>query len=242
MKARFSALMAPTGRLRDLDVYLLEQRSFFDLVPSTMHAGLEGMFTLLDERRANEQASLADHFRGERYRKDIKALAKLFGKRHKLAPGPNARRGSYDFACELIWKRYRRIRRIAASLTTETPDDDVHALRIECKKLRYLMEFFAPVFPQDAFRRILKPLKKLQDSLGLFNDCAVQQTALTAFADSLGDEPRKLEIAQSVGALVLVLHRQQAAERERTVAAFAHFNSDRVQRTFRQLFHDGKEA
>lgn len=33
LKARFSALMAPTGQLRDLDVYLLDRQRFFDLVP-----------------------------------------------------------------------------------------------------------------------------------------------------------------------------------------------------------------
>ena len=242
LQARFAALMAPTGLLRDIDVYLLERRGFFDLVPAMMHAGLERMFAILRDRRAGEQAGLAEHVRGKSYRKEIKALSRLFAKRRKLTPGSNAGRAAYDFACELIWKRYRKIRRIADGLTAETPDAEVHELRIECKKLRYLMEFFGPVFPQESFRDILKPLKKLQDSLGLFNDSSVQQAGLTAFVGSLGDEPGRLEIAQSVGALVVILHQQQAAERERIVEAFAHFNSDFMQRAFRELFHEGRRA
>jgi CHAD domain-containing protein len=242
LKARFSGLMAPTGRLRDLDVYLLDQQRFFDLVPDTMNGGLEAMFALLADRRAEAQATLAEHLRSKAYAKEIKALAKLFAKRKKLMPGPNASRASYDLACELIWKRYRKIGRVAAGLTITTPDAEVHELRIECKKLRYLMEFFAPVFPQDGFRSILKPLKKLQDSLGLFNDFAVQQARLLTFSETLGDEPRKLEIAQNLGALVVVLHQSQVAEREKIVAAFADFNDDRTQQTFRHLFHTGKEG
>src|SRR5690606_3590948 len=123
-----------------------------------------------------------------------------------------------------------------------TPDAEIHELRIECKKLRYLMEFFSPVFPKDGFRSILKPLKKLQDSLGLFNDRAVQQVRLLTFSDTLGGEPRKLEIVQSLGALVVVLHQNQMAEREKIVAAFTNFNGDRTQQTFRQVFHAGKEG
>lgn len=242
LKARFSVLMAPTGRLRDLDVYLLDQQRFFDLVPQTMRGGLEAMFALLAKRRTDAHAALAEHLGGKAYGKEIKALAKLFSKRRKLMPGPNASRASYDFACELIWKRYRKIGRIAAGITTETPDAEIHELRIECKKLRYLMEFFAPVFPQEDLRSILKPLKKLQDSLGLFNDMAVQQVRLLTFSDTLGDEPRKLEIVQSLGALIVVLHQQQMAERERIVAAFDDFHEDRMQQIFRQLFHAEKEG
>jgi len=242
LKARFSALMAPTGPLRDLDVYLLEQQGFRDLVPERMQAGLDRMFALLRDRRTAEQQRLAAHLRSKAYQKEIKALAKLFAKRRKLLPGPNASRASFDLACELIWKRYRRIRRIAAELTARTPQDEVHELRIECKKLRYLMEFFGPVFAQDDLRSILKPLKSLQDSLGLFNDYAVQQAWLEAFAEGLDDRPHQLEIAQSVGALVIVLHQKQEAERERIVAAFARFNSDKMQRIIRKLFHDGKGA
>lgn len=240
LKARFSALMVPTGPLRDLDVYLLAQQDFCDLVPDRMHAGLDRMFARLRDRRAAEHAKLAAHLRSKGYQKEIKALAKLFARRRKLLPGPNASRASFDLACELIWKRYRRIRRIAAGLTAETPDEEVHELRIECKKLRYLMEFFGPVFPRGDFQNVLKSLKELQDSLGLFNDYAVQQARLQAFADDIGDAPHKLDIAQSVGALVIVLHQKQLAEREKIVAAFTRFNSDRMQRTIRRLFHEGK--
>jgi len=241
LKMRFSALMAPTGSLRDLDVYLLEQASFYALVPHTMHDGLDAMFSLIANKRMEEQARLAAHLKTHRYKKEIKALAKLFSKKHKLKPGPNSSRASHDLACELIWKRYRKICRLAATIHVTTPDQEIHALRIECKKLRYLMEFFGPTFPQELFDSILKPLKQLQDSLGLFNDCSVQQLNLQTFVDSLSDEQHRFKITQSVGSLMTLLYQRQFAEREKIMNAFAHFSSDRIQRSFRTLCQNKKE-
>ncbi len=241
LKARFAALMAPTGPLRDDDVYLLERRSFYAMVPDTMHGGLDRMFERVGQRRLAAWAGLADRLRGKGYIREIEALMDLFSRRKTLLPGPNADRMSQDLASELIRKRYRRIRRIAAGLTAGMPDDEVHALRVECKKLRYLIEFFGPMFQQDGLHDILKSLKKLQDSLGSFNDCVVQQAGLLAFLDNLGDEPRRLEIAQSIGALVTVLHQRQIVEHEKIVQAFAHFSGDGMRQAFRRLFHDGKD-
>jgi len=242
LKERFSALMAQSGPLRDLDVYLLERQSFYELVPETMHPGLDAMFALIETRRADEHRRLAAHLRTKSYEKEMKALVKLFSRRRKLLPGPNASRTSRDLARELIWKRYRRIRRVASGLVASAPDAEVHRLRIECKKLRYLMEFFGPVFPAEPFRALLKPLKRLQDSLGEFNDLSVQQKNLQSFVAGLGAEPRRLEIAQSAGALITVLHQRQIALREKILAAFARFNSDRTHRTFRAVFHDGEDS
>lgn len=241
LKTRFSALMIPTGPLRDLDVYLLEQQSFYSLVPRTMHNGLDAMFSLIRSRRTDEQAHLAIHLKTGHYKKEIKALAKLFSKKHKLKPGPDSSRTSYDLACELIQKRYRKICRLATAINVTNPDQEIHQLRIECKKLRYLMEFFDPVFPQEPFNSILKSLKRLQDSLGLFNDCVVQQINLQAFVDSLNDEQHKLGITQSVGSLITVLYQRQSAEREKITDTFARFSNGRMQRSFRVLFQSRKE-
>ena len=158
-------------------------------------------------------------------------------------PGPNAALGPYEYASAQIWKRYRKICRIASAIGPDTADVEVHDLRIHCKKLRYLMEFFASLFPQAAFKSLLKPLKILQDNLGMINDYAVQQINLQQFLRKVGNWPDgvDLEVAQSVGALTAALHAQQAEERAKTVKSFAAFNSPQIQQTFRVLFRAQKE-
>lgn len=243
LKVRFSALMAPTGRLRDLDVYLLERESFYRLVPESLHAGLDRLFTMIGEEREEARARLARHLQSSAYDKDIRALTKLFEKRRKLLAGPNAARKSHGFACMLIWKRYRRICKAAALLGPASPDAEVHALRIDCKKLRYLMEFFAPAFPKAEISALLRPLKRLQDGLGLFNDLAVQQESLQQFVNELGSSvgDRHLDVAQSVGALIAVLHQRQEEERAKLHGALDQFTDAGTGAAFADLFHPGKE-
>ena len=238
LKARFSALMGPTGRLRDLDVYLLERQRYYDLLPDCLHDGLDQMFQMFALERKSERTRLARHLRSAEYEREMMALTKLFASRKKLKPGPNADIGAHDYACLLIWKRYRKICRIAQGIGADTDEAEVHKLRIHCKKLRYLMEFFGAVFPRAPFKALLKPLKRLQDNLGRFNDYAVQQVSLQRILQGLDAKggPEPLRVAQSVGALIAVLHSQQAAERARVVESFARFNSAETQQMFRDLF------
>ncbi len=239
LKTKFAKLMEPTGRLRDLDVYLLERQKFYDLVPKTLHSGLDIMFKLFAEQRRAEFAKLARHLHSKSYQKDISQLAKLFHKRKKLKAGAKADRKAHDYACGLIWKRYSRVRKITARIGPETDDAEVHALRIQCKKLRYLMAFFRPIFPKTEFKSLIKPLKELQDSLGLFNDYSVQQASLQDFLHKASDWPNavSLAVAQSVGALTAVLHHRQINERTKVIQSFARFNDPAMQETFQNLFH-----
>ncbi len=242
LKQRFSDLMAPTGRLRDLDVYLLEREFFFDLLPESLHGGLERMFEMFAAERGQALQKLSKHLKSKGYEAEITKLIHLFDTPKKLHAGPEADAPAHDFASALIWKRYRKICKIAAGIDDQTEDEEVHELRIQCKKLRYLMEFFAPAFPKDDFKSLIKPLKKLQDNLGLFNDYSVQQESLKDFLEGLGagDHAGNMQLAQSVGALIAVLHQRQLAERQKVVESFAAFNSPETQATFRDLFHGGE--
>lgn len=239
LKTAFSNLMAPTGRLRDLDVYLLDRDTYFDLVPAPLHDGLEVMFDLFAQERQQQLADLTTHFQSKAYAKEMKKLAKLFANTKALEPGKNANLHAHDYACALIWKRYRKVCKIAARIDDHTDDEEVHELRIHCKKLRYLMEFFAPLFPGKEIKSVIKPLKKLQDNLGLFNDYSVQQDSLNAFLDdhAATDPKTDLAIASSIGALIAVLHQRQLDERARVVSSFATFDSPEVRAKFQTLFH-----
>ena len=240
LKLRFSEMMAPTGRLRDLDVHLLEKQQYFDFLPTALHDGLDRMFAMFAVQRKAEKAKLARHMRSRGYKNTITDLANLFAKRKKLRPGPNADLAAHDFARALIWKRYRRICKIAAGIGPDTDESEVHDLRIHCKKLRYLMEFFAHLFPRPAFNFLIKPLKHLQDNLGRINDYAVQQISLQDFLRRVSRNPdgESQNVGQSVGALILVLQQRQLEERAKVVERFARFNSPKTQATFRALFHD----
>ncbi|SFQ65546.1 CHAD domain-containing protein [Roseivivax halotolerans] len=239
LKARFGALMAQTGTLRDLDVYLIERESYLALVPEPLRPGLELLFEDIAADRAKAQEALARHLESDDYSREMRRLQKRFAKDgKKLAKGPEAERKARDLARQLIWKRYRKVCKIAGSIDASTPDAQVHELRIHCKKLRYLMEFFTPIFPEAEIKPLLKALKRLQDVLGTFNDCAVQKDALAGRLEA-GDgrrSARKLEIAKSLGALLTVLDQRQRSARSEVEARFAAFNSPATRAGFAKLF------
>ncbi|NVO54974.1 CHAD domain-containing protein [Rhodobacteraceae bacterium B1Z28] len=243
LKQVFSDLMAPTGRVRDLDVYLLEKDIYFNLIPSKLHVGLDVMFEQFEKQRAQELSRLSRRFRSAAYDRSMNTLIELFSVTDRLEPGPNATRGANEYACALIWKRYRKVCKLARSINEETPDKAVHDLRIDCKKLRYLMEFFAPLFARKRFKLILKPLKKLQDSLGLFNDYSIQQEALLDFVSQQSNAQGQVQaqLGMAVGGLIAVLDQRQRAERDRVIASFQQFDGPDTRHLFRSLFHHKKE-
>ncbi|CUJ92972.1 hypothetical protein RUE5091_01279 [Ruegeria denitrificans] len=238
LKHEFSNLMALTGRMRDLDVYLLEKDIYFNLIPANLHHGVNAMFAQFAKERNRELTTLNRRFRSAAYDRQMTQLVRLFADTKGLETGSNADRGAYDYACALIWKRYRKVCKRARGITPKTPDEAVHELRIDCKKLRYLMEFFAPLFDKGEFKSIIKPLKIMQESLGLFNDYSVQQEALLEFVATQSDAQNRTnaQLAMAVGGLIAVLDQRQKTERDRVIANFQHFDSSKIQTLFRTLF------
>lgn len=239
LKRRFSALAEPTGRSRDLDVYLLKTDEYRRLLPESLRNGLDALFDTFNRQRASEHEGLSHHLRSTAYKREITRLAKLFKRPKELKPGAHADLAAHEYACRQIWRHYRKVRKAASAIGPDTPDAEIHELRIRCKKLRYLMEFFSPVFPKPALNRLLRPLKRLQEHLGLFNDYSVQQASLRAFLQAPGkDHDSELEVAQSVGALIAVLHGRQLEERDKVLIRLARFKQPGIQQTFSDLFQN----
>jgi CHAD domain-containing protein len=57
----------------------------------------------------------------------------------------------------------------------------VHDMRVASRRLRAVLEIFAPCFPQTEFQGVLKDVKQLADALGERRDPDVQIEALRAF-------------------------------------------------------------
>ena len=84
-----------------------------------------------------------------------------------------------EIAPVLIHTRLAAVRLYAAVLSNATVEK-LHALRIECKKLRYTVEFFREVLGREA-KAVVNDLKDLQDHLGDLNDAQVATRVLNDF-------------------------------------------------------------
>jgi CHAD domain-containing protein len=239
LKQDFASLMQKTNTLRDLDVYLLNKEQYFELVPATTHEGLNILFAYFAGERKKEQSLVGKVIQSKIYLKEIGRLEKLFTKSSALPVGQRGEENSLAFACTSVLKRYGKVCKIARDIDENTEDSVIHQLRINCKKLRYLMEFFTPLFPENEINTLIKALKLLQDNLGNFNDYSVQQRFLKQVLSE--KMPRfggvELKVAESVGALTAMLHRLQQKERRQVMKNFALFDNLETRATFAKLFH-----
>ncbi|CAG35981.1 conserved hypothetical protein [Desulfotalea psychrophila LSv54] len=236
LKTEFSEIMQATGRLRDLDVYLLDKDLYFKLVPKSTHEGLKILFAAFTRERKLLHSSLCKELQNKAYTRRMKSLQDGFANNSWIW-GEKAQIPSALFAKKVIFSRYKKVCRIAASIDDSTADAIVHELRIHCKKLRYLLEFFTPVFSQGSVKSIIKSLKMLQDNLGRFNDYSVQQISLGTFletADIKGRDGKKL--AEGIGALRAMLNLCQQKERALVTKNFKNFNSPRTADLVSELF------
>ncbi|MGY6411363.1 MAG: CHAD domain-containing protein [Alkalilacustris sp.] len=107
----------------------------------------------------------------------------------RAARGPIS--GPAAGAMEVAWQGARAHGKRVARLDSEAR----HGLRKDLKALRYLSEFFAPLWPGRRQRRFLKRLKRLQEALGTLNDLSVAEARL-------GAEARDARAVQAQDAMV----------------------------------------
>jgi CHAD domain-containing protein len=237
LRQAFADIMKQTNRLRDLDVYLLEKSLYFSMIPKSLHEGLSVMFEVFATERQQQLKHVVDMLNSESYTRTITDLAEQFTSTNILKPGPKGDGPTLPFACRLIWKRYNKVCKVARRINSDTPSKEFHVLRIQCKKLRYLMEFFTPLFPQKTIKQLIKALKRLQDNLGRFNDFSVQQRSLQAFLQDYSDHHNNsITLAESIGALITVLHQRQQEERRHILENFARFDNTKTRTAFYTLF------
>jgi CHAD domain-containing protein len=97
----------------------------------------------------------------------------------------------------------------------------VHDMRVASRRLRAVLEIFAPCFPPSEFRGVLKDVKQLADALGERRDPDVHIAALRAFSRSLtpANKPgiarmiEELEERQARGNEVLAAELERAEQR-----------------------------
>ncbi|HEY0718842.1 MAG TPA: CHAD domain-containing protein [Streptosporangiaceae bacterium] len=221
--AEFRWLGDLTTPLRDLDVQLEELPSRAAGLVAAQAGDLEPFRVFLARRRAAERRALSRGLRSDRF-------SAVLGDWRKALLVPKAGRrpaGSRadDLAADRTWRAYRKVVRIGAAITDDSPAESLHTLRKRCKEFRYVLEFFATLHDPQAQRAMVGDLKRLQDCLGEFQDSEVQQHEIQALAAVMLDQqaapaPTLLAMGEVAGQLGL---RQQRARAEFTdrFAAFA---------------------
>ena len=237
-KARFAWLGQITGPVRDLDVFLLELPHYRASLPAAMAGDLDAFETKLRAAHKTEQAKLKRKLGSQQMRELLHDWhAVLDAEQLPGTPGWFADLPIERVASQRIWRMYKRVRKAGRAVTEDGPPEAMHELRKDCKKLRYLIEFFRSLYPPDDIKQLVKALKVLLDNLGDFQDLEVQADKLRAYARSFDpNDPDTLPTVMAIGALVADLLRRQQAAHARFKARFAAFDESSNRHRYAELF------
>jgi len=242
-QAEFKWLGSVTGPVRDLDVYLLKEQEYRDLLPEELQDGLAFFFAELARRRKRELKKLRVHLRSSRFGELLRNWEILLHELPNLTDYPEGQRQCRTVTGLIIKKRLERILRDGRSITPSTPDKKLHELRIEGKKFRYLLEFFRTLFDREAVDAYLKQMKKLQNVLGDFNDLTVQRGMLAHHLQQLDPgEDQSLTTAAALGGLIVHLYEEQRLVRGRFEETFAAFAADENVALAEKILHDPEDG
>ena len=168
-RSRLRWLSRSLGRVRDLDVMtaLLEDRHLPHL-EGVEAARLEDLLAALKERRWRAQKRLTAGLERGRYAR-LKAGLREFARQPRFVGRSDEEAMAARWLTDVI---HRQARRVSAhrGMVERTPEaDDLHALRIAVKRLRYALDFHAETcgLAFDAERRLTR---LLQDCLGEIHD------------------------------------------------------------------------
>jgi CHAD domain-containing protein len=110
----------------------------------------------------------------------------------------------------------------AADGVLDTRDiERVHDMRVASRRLRAVLEIFAPCFPPAEFKSVLRDVKQLADALGARRDPDVHIDALETFARAVVPAQRpgvrrlaaEQRVRQAAGNEILAAELGRAAER-----------------------------
>jgi CHAD domain-containing protein len=243
-KKDFAFMGKLSNDLRDLDVHLQNEGIYKAMLPPAQRDDIGPLFDYLREKRAQVFREFLPHLETGRYKKIIQDWDLfLNGPEHDLSASPNAELPVRELARKRIYKKYSRIFKNHNVILENAADDRLHLLRIECKELRYLLEFFSPLFPREKIHDLIGQLKKLQDVLGEYNDFRVQQQRLQGLAGELPrTDSRSKKTVAAIGTLVKTLEREKRKAKKAFAETFSDFASLSKQRFYRELFGAGSSV
>ena len=183
LQKSIKAIMKQTNRARDLDVYLEWMQHYKKIVPpkklkrltQSLHKEREAAYIALLHTLQSPQFSLL-----------------LFRLHAFAANQPHQRIPSIILAKRALKRQLHKVWERTSRLNSSSKPKKYHRLRIEIKKLRYLMEFFAFVFEPKEYEKLIHKIKKIQEILGRHQDTTVQMEYLQLLVQKNPSEKKAL--------------------------------------------------
>jgi CHAD domain-containing protein len=219
------------GTVRDLDVFMQKAQAYLDDLSPEQAADLDPLFATWETQRVQARKAMIDTLDSAKYRDFVQAFQIFLetpgaGARcsDKIPPKPTLVR---HVAPQLIYARWAGVQAFGP-LLDDAPISVLHALRIECKRLRYTLEFFREVMGPES-EQVIDEVVGLQDHLGDLNDADVANALLSDFLFApQRDRAAERMIAPGVVAYLAVKQRELQSLVETFPQVWERFNRPQV--------------
>ncbi|HXF63627.1 MAG TPA: CHAD domain-containing protein [Caldilineaceae bacterium] len=184
------------GPVRDLDVALQNLRRFRKQLPKDKRKGIKALQQELEQRRETARQSLLAYLKSQEHAffiEQLEEFCRIPGAEAQPDPGEGpevAARQVRHVLPGLILTRFGHVRAYETLFERSEPPSlaSLHRLRIECKYLRYSLEFVRHLLGEPV-EPLIEQLKGLQDDLGALNDADVERARLESWRRYLHDNP-----------------------------------------------------
>jgi CHAD domain-containing protein len=219
------------GRVRDLDVFMEKAEHYLETLPEGKRAGLEPLLEAWHQERDSARDKMLAHLDSVRYQQfklDFNEFVSTPGAGARQVSGNNPEPDLVQHVAPILVYTNLAAVRAYDKIVSNAVIEQLHALRIEFKKLRYTVEFFREVLgPQS--KEIINDLKTIQDHLGDLNDANVACQILREFIESWEERQMVLPLQERQNSEPVVDYlATKHAERYNLMVTFpeawAHFN------------------
>jgi CHAD domain-containing protein len=176
------SLGARLGAVRDLDVLLAAARDYQATLREAQARAFQGLIDAWTRRDEDERTRMLAYLRGPEYagfKRSYGRFLETEGAGSRAGGGiPRPTSVEHVLPSEL-WAQYSAVRAYE-SLLPAAPVETLHALRVEGKRLRYLLEFFREVLDR-CVEKAIAAIVGLQDHLGAMQDAVVTMALVREF-------------------------------------------------------------
>lgn len=220
LRPRLQWLASVLGGVRDLDVQLAHLTAYRRRISSAGQPSLDHYHTYLSQLHDAAHRTLVKALSNDDYHalvSDFRALLEETVRPENASPlrvEAVARRT----VVPLLERVYRRGR----AIDDDTPDKQLHRLRIDVKRLRYQLEFLQGGY-QGELDAAVETLKKLQERLGLHQDACVARVHLARYRKEHTSESLERGLFKD---LVKLEKKRARKHRERFQADWERFEAE----------------
>jgi CHAD domain-containing protein len=228
-REEFGWLGEITGPPRDLDVYLIEWDGYLEGLSTATAAALAPVREHLVGLHRDAHRRLAADLSSARAAELRASWAAWLGDPAQASARgdevTDARRPVGAVVARRIRRAQRRLLAHGRAISAESPAEDLHELRKDAKKLRYLLECFGGLLESKPRKAFVQQLKALQDNLGEHQDNEVHVTELHAMAGDLAAAGVAPATLVAVGELVAHLDQRRLAARDEFAERFGAYDA-----------------